>query len=80
MARMGRRGSAYTTLVGKTVGNRPLVRFRRRRDDDINVNLHEAGWGPGLGLFSSEWGHVAGCSQCNDERLILHWAGIDQSV
>jgi len=69
MARMGKRGSAYRTLVGKPVRKRPLGRFRHRRDDNIKVNLQEVGWGRGLDLSSSVWGQVAGCGECDNERL-----------
>jgi hypothetical protein len=53
VTRMGQRGSACRTLVGKPVGKRPLGRFRLRRDDDIKVNLQEVGWGRVLDISSS---------------------------
>jgi hypothetical protein len=35
----------YRILVGKPEGKRPLVRPRRKWEDDINMNLREIGWG-----------------------------------
>jgi hypothetical protein len=32
-------------LVGKTERKRPLVRPRRRWEDNIKMNLEEVGWG-----------------------------------
>jgi hypothetical protein len=48
---MGRAGTtngkmnAYRILVGKTKGNRPLGRPRRRWVDDIKIDLREIRWG-----------------------------------
>jgi hypothetical protein len=39
---MGRRG-AYTVLMGKPEGRRPLGRSRRRWED-IKMDLREVGW------------------------------------
>ena len=41
---VGRRGS-NKVLVGKSVENRPLGRFRRRREDNIKMDLQEVGCG-----------------------------------
>jgi hypothetical protein len=46
---MGERRNAYTTLVGKPEGKRPLERPRRRWVDNVKLNLGEIGWG------SMEW-------------------------
>jgi hypothetical protein len=35
----------HRVLVGKPEGKRPLGRYRRRWEDNINVDLHEVGWG-----------------------------------
>jgi len=38
---MGERRSVYWVLVGKPVGKRPLGIPRRRREDNIKMNLQE---------------------------------------
>jgi hypothetical protein len=53
VARMRQKGGVYRILVGKPMGKRKLGRFRRRRDDDIKVNLQEVEGGRGLDLSSS---------------------------
>jgi hypothetical protein len=45
VARMGERRGAYRALVGKSEGRRPLVRPRRRWEDNIKMDLREVGWG-----------------------------------
>ena len=45
VARMGERRCAYSVLVGKPEGKRPLGRPRRRWEDNIEVDLQEVGWG-----------------------------------
>jgi hypothetical protein len=37
--------NVYRILVGKPEGKRPLARTRRRRVDNIKMNLGEIGWG-----------------------------------
>jgi hypothetical protein len=37
--------NAYTALVGKPEGKRPLGRQRRRWEDNIKMNLRVTGWG-----------------------------------
>jgi hypothetical protein len=39
VARMGERRGAYKVLVGKPEGRRPLVRPRRRWEDNIKMDL-----------------------------------------
>jgi hypothetical protein len=39
VARMGERRGAYRALVGKPEGRRPLVRPRRRWEDNIKMDL-----------------------------------------
>jgi hypothetical protein len=39
------KGNAYRLLVGKPEGKRPLGRPRRRRVDNIRIDLGEVGWG-----------------------------------
>ena len=41
MARMGERRGVYRVLVGKHEGKRPLGRPRRRREDNIKMDLQE---------------------------------------
>jgi hypothetical protein len=44
VARMGEKRGAYRILVGRPEGRRPLGRPRRRREDNIKMDL-EVGWG-----------------------------------
>jgi hypothetical protein len=44
---MGERRGAYRSLVGKPEGRRPLGRTRRRREDNIKMDLRDIGWGTG---------------------------------
>jgi hypothetical protein len=37
--------NAYIVLVGKPEGKRPLERPRRRREDNIRMDLGKIGWG-----------------------------------
>jgi hypothetical protein len=46
---MGEGRGAYTVLVGKPEGKRPLGRPRRRWEDNIKADLKEVGCG-GYGL------------------------------
>ena len=45
VARMGEERGVYRVLVGKPEGKRPLGRPRRRRVDNIRMNLQEVGYG-----------------------------------
>jgi hypothetical protein len=45
VARMGERRSVYRVLVGTPEGKRPLEILRRRWKDNIEIDLHEGGWG-----------------------------------
>ena len=42
---MGERTGVYKVLVGKTEGKRPLGRPRRRREDNIKMDVQEVGCG-----------------------------------
>ena len=44
MARLKKRTDAYSVLVGKPEGNRPLGRPRRRWEDNIKIDLKEISW------------------------------------
>ena len=43
MARMGKCRGVYRVLAGKPKGKRPLGRPRRRREDNIKMDLEEVG-------------------------------------
>jgi hypothetical protein len=45
VASIGERRGSYRALMGKPEGKRPLVRPRRRRKDNINMDLREVGLG-----------------------------------
>jgi hypothetical protein len=47
---MGEWRVVYRVLVGKPEGKIPLGRPRRRRDDNIKMDLQEVGYGRGTGL------------------------------
>ena len=49
VARMGDSTGAYRVLVGKAEGKRPLGKPRRRREDNIKMDLQEVGRGHDLG-------------------------------
>jgi hypothetical protein len=59
VAQMGEKNNAYKLLVPKPVGNRSLVRPRRRWVDNIRMNLGEVGWGDvdriGLAQDRNRW-------------------------
>jgi hypothetical protein len=42
---MGKKRGAYRIFVGRPEGRQPLGRFRRRREDNIKIDLQEVGWG-----------------------------------
>jgi hypothetical protein len=48
VARKGEWRGAYWALVEKPEVKRPLGRPRRRRVDNIEMDLQEVGWGHGL--------------------------------
>jgi hypothetical protein len=41
---MGDRKGSYRVLVGRPEGRRPLLRPRRRWEDNIKVDLHGEAW------------------------------------
>ena len=43
VARKGEKRGVYRVLVGKPEGKRPLGRHRRRREDNIKMDLEEVG-------------------------------------
>ena len=47
-ARMRERRGVYRGLVGKSEGQRPLERPRRRWEGNIKMDLQEVRWGHGL--------------------------------
>jgi hypothetical protein len=44
VARLKKRTDAYSVLVGKPEGNRPLGRPGRRWEDNIKIDLKEISW------------------------------------
>jgi hypothetical protein len=46
VARIGEPGNAYSILVGKPEGKRPLVRPRCRFEDNIRLDSSGSGQGP----------------------------------
>ena len=54
VARMEKSRNACRVLVGKLVGKRPLVRPRRRWEDNIKMDLREMGCEPGDWIDLSE--------------------------
>jgi hypothetical protein len=42
---MGEKRNVYRVLMGKSEGNRPLGRPRRRWKDGIRMDVREIGWG-----------------------------------
>jgi hypothetical protein len=49
----GGKRNAYKILVGKPEGKRPLVRPRRRWEDNMKMDLRETGFGCGLDSYGS---------------------------
>jgi hypothetical protein len=68
VARVGEERKMYKVLVGKTEGNRPRERPRRRWEYGIRMDLREIGLGVcGLDSTGSGQGPVEGCCECGDE-------------
>jgi hypothetical protein len=59
VARIGENRNSYRLLVGKPEGKRPPGRPRRRRVDNIKMDLGEVGWGDvdwvGLAKDRNRW-------------------------
>jgi hypothetical protein len=53
VAHMGEVRGAYSILVGRPEGRRPLGRPRRRQEDNIKMDLREIGFG------DMDWIHLA---------------------
>jgi hypothetical protein len=62
----GRVRNAYKILVGKSEGNRPLGRHKRRWEYNVGMDLREIGW------ENVEWIHLA---QDRD-----HWRALVKTV
>jgi len=68
---MGEKRGVYTVLVGKPEGKKPLVRPRRRREDNIKMDLQDVGFGGyGLGRSGSGYGQVTGTYECGNEPSV----------
>jgi hypothetical protein len=50
VSRMGEKKNAYKVLVRKSEGKRPLERPRRRRVDNVKMDLLRIGWVDCIGL------------------------------
>jgi hypothetical protein len=50
VARIWEGRGAYRILMGRPEGRRPLGRPRHKWEDNIKMDLQEAGWGVGHGL------------------------------
>jgi hypothetical protein len=59
VARLAEKRNAYSLLVERLEGTRPLARPRRRRVDNIRMHLGDAGWGEvdwiGLAQDKNRW-------------------------
>jgi hypothetical protein len=64
---MGERRGAYRALVGKPEGRRPLVRPRRKWEDNIKMDLREVGWGDVDWINLAQDRQVAGSCVYGDE-------------
>ena len=61
----GRREEKYRVLWGKHEGKRPLLKSRRRWEDNIKIVLKEIGWET-MDCSNLYQGRVAGCcGHCN---------------
>jgi hypothetical protein len=61
---MGEKRGAYSILVGRPEGRRPLGRPWRRWEDNIKMDLEE-GWG--MDWIELAQGQVAGSCECGNE-------------
>jgi hypothetical protein len=57
---MGEVRGAYNILVGRPEGRRPLVRPRRRWEDNIKIDLMEIGLGMWIGFIGLRIGTGGG--------------------
>jgi hypothetical protein len=69
IARLGEMRGAYRVFVGKLERKRLLVTPRRRREDNIKMNLQEVGWGAWTGLI---WSRVQ--VNCLNMFFQANWA------
>ena len=58
---MRNRTGAYRNLVERHEGKRPLVRSRRRWEENIKMDLQEVGYGAWTGLIWLRTGTGDGC-------------------
>jgi hypothetical protein len=69
---MGKRKVAYTVLVGKCGGIRPLGRTRRRWEDNIKMDHQEVGCGAWTGSIWLRIGTVAETCAYGNELSGFH--------
>jgi hypothetical protein len=62
VTRMSEMRNAFNIVVGKPEGKRPLGRPRRRREDNIRMDVKEIGWG------DMDWRHL---DQDRDQWSVL---------
>jgi hypothetical protein len=74
----GQRRGVYRVLVGKLKGKRPLVRPRRRWEENIEMDLQEVGCGAWTGLSWLRKGQMAGICECGNEASgTIKWEFLD---
>jgi hypothetical protein len=66
---VGDRRGAYSVLVERPEGKRPLGRLGRRWEVNVNINIQEVGWGGMDWIDLAQQGQVAGTCECCNEPL-----------
>jgi hypothetical protein len=59
---------AYRILVGKPEGRRPLGKSRLKREDNIKMNVRQAGWKLALDRSGSKQEQVTGSCEYGNEH------------
>jgi hypothetical protein len=66
-ARVEERGGVYRVLLGEPEGKRTLGKSRRRREDNIKMDLQEVGWEVWTGSSRLRIGTDGGSFECGNE-------------
>ena len=66
VAHMANRRGSCGILREKPEGRRQLERPKRRWEDNIKIDLREAGWGHGLDRSGSGQEQLAACCECSN--------------